>query len=277
MTSKDTGFGIILICLSLLFLSSCISRLARPEIRGTILDYNRHPVAECKVGETLTSKDGTFRLSERRYNKFLLSEMMIMEAPPLRVNERIEKEGFESDEIYLFNPRGGGSSRGAKYNIDTIFLKRLDQQFDINTLLQEKTWNVAVTKNADTLYLIRSDFQKQCKTGKCQIFYNTYYGLTDNYLGGRNNLPEGIIRRSLQLRFKADHLIDYKGIQQYGNKNGSSSTTKVKETDSLETTGKWRFIIPDRVQIELKETPFTHTYKLAETDYYKLIFIKSDQ
>lgn len=199
--------------------------------------------------------------------------MMIMEAPPLRVNERIEKEGFESDEIYLFNPHGGGSSRGAKYNIDTIFLKRLDQQLDIAALLQEKTWNVAVTKNADTLYLIRSDFQKQCKTGKCQTFYNTWYGLTDNYPGNRHNLPEGIIRQSIQLSFKASHLIDYKSVQQYG----SSSATKTKERDSLETTGKWRFIAPDKVQIELKGTPFTHTYRLAETDYYKLIFIKSDQ
>lgn len=274
MTLKKIRLNTAVILL-ILSLTSCVSRLARPEIRGIIMDYNRNPVVNCKVGETITAKDGSFLLPERRYNKFLLSEMFIMEAPPLMVLERIEKEGFESDEIYMFNRYGGGNAKGAKHNIDTLFLKRVDQQFDIAALLKEKTWDVGATKNADTLYLLRSDFNERCKTRKCQTFYDKYYELTDNYSlsTSHGNLPEAITRRSVNLTFKADQTFDYKQVQNY--RNGHKSARNNQEIDSLETMGKWKINGHNTLQLDLKEISIANQYKLIEVEDYKLMLIKT--
>ena len=239
------------------------------------MDYNRNPVANCKVGETSTAQDGSFSLPERRYRKFLLSELFVMEAPPLMVMERIEKEGFESDEIYLFNRYGGGISKGAKHNIDTLFLKRVDQQFDITALLKEKTWNVGLTKNADTLYLIRSDFNTRCKTRKCQVFYDRYYELTDNYSLNKShgNLPEAITRRSINLTFKTDQGFDYKQVQNY--RNGHKSPLNNKGIDSLEASGTWKVRGHHTLQLELKELSISNQYRPVEIEDYKLMLIKT--
>lgn len=273
MTLKKIRLNTAVI-LFILSLTSCVSRLARPEIRGIIMDYNRNPVVNCKVGETTTAKDGSFSLPERRYHKFLLSEMFIMEAPPLMVLERIEKEGFESDEIYMFNRYGGGNAKGAKHNIDTLFLKRVDQQFDITALLKEKTWNVGATKNADTLYLIRSDFNVRCKTRKCQTFYSKYSELTDNYSlsTSHGNLPEPIIRKSIKLTFKADQTFDYKQVQNY--RNGHKSAVNNTEIDSLETSGKWQLKGNNTLQLDLQKLPINNQYRLTEIEDYKLMLIK---
>ena len=274
MTLKKIRLNTAVILL-ILSLTSCVSRLARPEIRGIIMDYNRNPVVNCKVGETSTAKDGSFLLPERRYNKFLLSEMFIMEAPPLMVLERIEKEGFESDEIYMFNRYGGGNAKGAKHNIDTLFLKRVDQQFDIAALLKEKTWDVGATKNADTLYLLRSDFNERCKTRKCQTFYDKYYELTDNYSlsTSHGNLPEAITRRSVNLTFKADQSLDYKQVQQY--RDGHKSFVNNKVADSIQIIGKWKAGGHNILQLDLQNMPFANQYRLTEIEDYKLMLIKT--
>lgn len=275
MTFKNSLFTLVISGLFILSFSSCVSRLARPEIRGVIMDYHRNPVADCKVGETITAKDGSFSLPERRYRKFLLSEMFMMEAPPLMVMERIEKEGFEPDDIYLFNRYGGGISRGAKHHIDTLFLKRADQQFDIAALLKDKTWNAGLTKNADTLYLIRTDFNTHCKTRKCQIFYDKYYELTDNYSlsTSARNLPETITRRSVNLTFKADQTFDYKQVQNY--RDGHKSPLNNKGIDSLQASGKWKVNDNKILQLDLKKPAIASHYRLAEIEEYKLMLIKS--
>jgi len=72
-----------LICLFLSFiaisLQSCVSRLRRPEITGVIVDYDKNPIANCKVGEALTDKNGRFKLAEERYKAFLLTEIFAMD------------------------------------------------------------------------------------------------------------------------------------------------------------------------------------------------------
>jgi hypothetical protein len=275
MTLKKIPLNIVLI-LFILSLPACVSRLARPEIRGIIMDYNRNPLVNCKVGETTTAKDGSFLLPEQRYHKFLLSEMFIMEAPPLMVMERIEKEGFEPDEIYIFNRYGGGNPRGAKYNVDTLFLKKPDQQFDITALLKDKTWKLSATKNADTLYLIRSDFNSRFKTRKCQTFYNSYSALTDNYSPNTSpgNLPEAITRRDISLTFKADQTFDYKQVQNY--RTGYKSPLNNKGVDSVQASGKWNIKGQNTLQLDLKEMSIAHQYRPAEIEDYKLMLIKSD-
>lgn len=274
MTLKKIPLNIVLILFTL-SLPACVSRLARPEIRGIIMDYNRNPLFNCKVGETTTAKDGSFLLPERRYHKFLLSEMFIMEAPPLMVMERIEKEGFEPDEIYMFSRYGGGISKGAKHNIDTLFLKRVDQQFDIPALLKEKTWKLSATKNADTLYLIRSDFNSRCKTRKCQTFYDSYSALTDNYSLNTSpgNLPEAISRRYISLTFKANQTFDYKQVQNY--RTGHKSPLNNTGIDSLQGIGKWNIKEHNTLQFDLKEMSIADQYRPAEIEDYKLMLIKS--
>ncbi|NQX39957.1 hypothetical protein HQN84_13965 [Pedobacter steynii] len=274
MTSKKIPLNIVLILFTL-SLPACVSRLARPEIRGIIMDYNRKPLVNCKVGETTTAKDGSFLLPERRYHKFLLSEMFIMEAPPLMVMERIEKEGFEPDEIYTFNRYGGGNRRGAKYNVDTLFLKKTDQQFDLLALLKNKTWKLSATKNADTLYLIRSDFNSRCKTRKCQTFYNSYSALTDNYSlhTSPGNLPEAISRRDISLTFKADQAFDYKQVQNY--RTGHKSLLSNTGIDSLQGIGKWNIKEHNTLQLDLKDIPIANQYRATEIEDYKLLLIRS--
>lgn len=53
-----------------ILLLSCVSRLGRPELLGTIVDYDKNPVEGCAVGKTLTDKNGKFILPEIRYYEF---------------------------------------------------------------------------------------------------------------------------------------------------------------------------------------------------------------
>lgn len=67
----NSKIAVILIFCCCLF-SGCISRLSRPEITGTVLNYQNNPVAGCKVGKTITDANGKFHLKEIRYSKFLM-------------------------------------------------------------------------------------------------------------------------------------------------------------------------------------------------------------
>lgn len=60
----------LLLCFLSLTLSSCISRLARPQITGVVVGYDKKPIMGCRVGETVTDKNGHFILPEKRYNAF---------------------------------------------------------------------------------------------------------------------------------------------------------------------------------------------------------------
>lgn len=113
------GF-LILICSSL---QSClVSRCKRPQITGYIYDSESNkPIENCKVGETFSNTTGYFELKEKRYRQFTLWGF---EAPMLSVNEKIEKEGYESQNIQFMNPHGGGAKKGNLYNADTLYLKK---------------------------------------------------------------------------------------------------------------------------------------------------------
>jgi len=45
-------------------MTSCVTTLIRPETKGTILDFNGNPISNCRVGETITDKSGSFTLSQ---------------------------------------------------------------------------------------------------------------------------------------------------------------------------------------------------------------------
>lgn len=252
--------------------SSCISRLSRPAISGVIVDYDKKPVADCQVGETLTDKNGKFYLTEKRYSKFLLSELMVMEAPPLNVMEPITKAGFESDAISLFNPRGGGQAEGAKYQIDTIFLKKTNQQFDINSMLANNTWNLSYTKNADTIYILSSKFKDWCKTENCRAFYNNYEVLTDNYYhSSSKNLEDGVMKRFIEVRFNSDHSGQLQQVQHYKHTYEGPN----KPNDTLHTNMNWTFTKPDVIKFVIpKQAEISQPYKIVMVDLYQMMLIK---
>nr|WP_199157514.1 hypothetical protein [Pedobacter sp. ASV2] len=136
----------------------CISRLSRPAITGTILDYQNKPVAGCKIGETITDANGKFYLKEIRYSKFFIPEMFYMEAPPLHYIEEIKKEGFLNYKIEVFNTFGGGQAKGATTNIDTIYIKRINEVIKAEDYIYTK-WKFTATKNLDTLYGTNGNFK----------------------------------------------------------------------------------------------------------------------
>jgi len=267
-----------LICLLLSFIAisqqSCVSRLGRPEITGVIVDYNKNPITNCKVGEALTDKNGRFKLAEERYNAFFLTEMFAMEAPPLNVNEFVEKQGFEKDVITIFNSRGGGQRKGAKYKIDTVFLRKTNQSFDISALLKNSDWKLAFTKQADTIYLVKNGFKEWCKTDRCSPFYSEYQALIDNYYTGAKNLPEGMIRRTIDVRFdteksplKLNMICEY--ISTFDGPNRPADTTNTKGNYQVLNNTKMMF---DAGKIK----QLTGKYNISAVDLYQMKLIKAN-
>ena len=114
-------------------LSACISRLSRPEISGQVIDQFDQPLGQVKVGETQTDMQGNFRLKERRYAAFLLKEIMYMEAPPVFVQERLNKQGYQPCDLQYFNSHGGGQRKGAQWKVGKIIL-----QSNLNTAKQDE-------------------------------------------------------------------------------------------------------------------------------------------
>lgn len=273
MSKSVRRIKIIAVSLMALSLSSCISRLSRPHITGCIVDYDKKPVIGCKVGEAITDNDGNFILPEKRYNAFILTELMVMEAPPLMVFEPIEKKGFEKDAISMFSERGGGRIKGARYTIDTIFLKRINQQFDVYRLLSNSKWKLSFTKNADTIYLVKDGFQEWCKTERCSPFYEAYEVLTDNYYHTQaKNLPEGMIRLLIDVEFKAEKsAIQIQEIRQYE----STFDGPNKETDTLSAIGSWKLINNNTIKLNINSMNLiSGTFKLSEIDLYQIKLTK---
>lgn len=115
-----------LILISISLQSCLVSRCERPQIVGYIYDAeSKQPISNCKIGETLSENNGYFALNEKRYRQFTFFGF---EAPPVLVNELIEKEGYESQSIQLMNRFGGGARKGALHNADTIYLKKTSIQ-----------------------------------------------------------------------------------------------------------------------------------------------------
>lgn len=259
---------IALAFMSVLILSSCVSRLRRPEITGVIVDYDKNPILNCKVGEVLTDKDGRFKLVEERYNAFFLTEMFAMEAPPLMVMEMVEKTGFEKDFISIHSSRGGGRRKGAKYKIDTIFLKKVNQTFDVSALLKSSDWKLGFNKNADTIYLVKNGFREWCKTDRCSPFYSEYQALIDNYYSGSKNLPEGMIRRSIDIGFeneksplKIEMICEYRSTFDGPNRPPDTTITK----------GSYRVLSNSKMILDAGNIKqLSGNYNISEVDLFQM-------
>jgi hypothetical protein len=254
------------------FLVSCISRLERPEITGVVLDYKNKPIADCIVGETKTNNEGEFVLPEMRGNKFFLSEIIAMEAPPLFIHEAITKDGFESDAFVYFSRFGGGQSKGAKFNIGAIYLRMKNEKINIQHILQ-KDWLCSATKNLDTLFFVNQQLPEFYQTEKFTSFYNTYEKYTDNYLHsfGPNNLPNGVIRKKINVHFEKNQDFRTTKIIQYGNKEGAKSNDSYPANDTLKYSGRWIQSNDSTLQFITDDEELNHKYKIIHSD---LSFLK---
>ena len=117
-------FKLFLLVGTLLGSVSCVSRMARPMLTGVIMDRQGRPLPDVRVGEALTDSNGCFYLEEIRYNRFFLTELFVMEAPPVYVEELVSKAGFKTDTIRLHSPFGGGAPKGTRWTVDTLRLVR---------------------------------------------------------------------------------------------------------------------------------------------------------
>lgn len=115
-------FKLFLLAGVLLGTTSCVSRMARPILTGVVVDGQGRPLPDVQVGEALTDSSGSFYLEEIRYNKFFLTELFVMEAPPVYVEELVSKPGFRSDTIQLRSSFGGGAPKGTRWTVDTLRL-----------------------------------------------------------------------------------------------------------------------------------------------------------
>ncbi|SOD18384.1 hypothetical protein [Pedobacter xixiisoli] len=272
MLNFKARLHLFLLACILFSMQSCISRLRRPEITGVIVDYDKSPIANCKVGEVLTDKNGRFKLAEERYNAFFLTELFVMEAPPLMVFEPVEKEGFEKDAVSIFNSRGGGRRKGAKYKIDTIFLRKTNQSFDISAMLKNSNWKLGYTKNADTIYLIKDGFKDWCKTDRCSPFYGEYQGLTDNYYTGAKNLPEGMIRRMIDLRFETEKSpLKINMVCEYI----STFEGPNRAPDTINTKGSYQVLANSKMILDAgKIKQLSGKFNISEVDLYQMKLTK---
>lgn len=268
---KAHTYFLLLGCMLFSF-QSCISRLRRPEITGVVVGYDKKPIANCRVGEVLTDENGRFKLAEERYSAFLLTEIFAMEAPPLMVLESVEKEGFEKDVISMFHKWGGGRKKGAKTNIDTIFLKKINQSFDISALLKNSDWKLGFTKHADTIYLVKNGFKEWCKTDRCSPFYSEFQVLTDNYYYCGKNLPNGMIRRSIEVRFDTEKFpLKINMICQYI----STFEGPNRPPDTTNTKGSYQVLSNTKMILDagrIKE--ISGKYNISEVDLYQMKLTK---
>ena len=124
MSINTRLFKRLLLAGVLLGTMSCVSRMARPMITGVIMDRQGQPLSDVRVGEALTDSNGCFSLEEIRYNRFFLTELFVMEAPPVYVEELVSKSGFKTDTIRLHSPFGGGAPKGTRWTVDTLRLER---------------------------------------------------------------------------------------------------------------------------------------------------------
>ena len=112
-------FAIVMLCVAL---SACISRLSRPQMMGTVVNPAGQPLAGVQIGETVSDTQGYFSLKERRYNAFLLKELLYMEAPPLHISEAVILEGYQRCWINSSQPFGGGRAKGAVWSLGQVVI-----------------------------------------------------------------------------------------------------------------------------------------------------------
>ncbi|AWG25135.1 carboxypeptidase-like regulatory domain-containing protein [Flavobacterium kingsejongi] len=243
--------------LLLITFSSCISRLQRPEIRGTVTDFEGNPIPGAAIAETQSQNDGSFTLKEQRYSQFLITELLTMEAPPLAYGFTITKEGYQEKHFFEMSTHGGGARKGNTHTIDTIFMKRAAAS-PIDPKLFEKSWDVRSTQNADTLFFIHPNFQARCITQDCAIFHQQYSKAgIENSKNQRATTFSGIPQ--FTVTFQKENQLSIQMIQK-------------DSKEAILYKGKWA-LKKDQLELESKTSPLhpSYTIKDFERNYFILI------
>jgi len=282
---KNLFFTFIAISISLF--SSCISRLSRPAISGTILDYQNKPIAGCKVGETITDANGKFYLKEIRYNKFFIPEIFIMEAPPLHFSEIIKKEGFLSYNIEGHNRFGGGQGKGAAANIDTIYLKRINEVLNAKDYIYTN-WKFVANKNLDTLYGTNTNFRLQNSvTNNREFVEKIQYGLI--YKFNATKKPDTAwsaasydLKTTYSVSLKTNGTFTGKKVCEYQNpwKHRMEYDRTYRESytipsDSINAKGKFSFL-KDQIVFDEAFNKTKSIYKIDSIDRDIIILIRKN-
>jgi hypothetical protein len=275
------------LAVSICFLSSCISRLSRPAITGTVLDYQNKPVVGCKVGEAITDVNGRFHLKELRYNKFFLTEIFMMEAPPLHFSEIIKKDGFLSYNIEGHNPFGGGQGKGATANIDTIYLKRVNEVVNIKDYIYTN-WVFAANKNLDTLYGTNTNFRlENTVTNNSRFIEKMQYGLI--YKFNTTKKPDSTwraesydLKTTYTVSLKIDGTYTGKKVREYKNpwKHRMEYDRTYRESyvipgDSIHTKGTFS-LLKDKIIFYSAFNKAKNTYKIDSIDRDVIILTRKN-
>ena len=139
-----------LLLLFCVLITSCVTKVSRPKLTGTIVDESGTPLDSCQVGETYTDKDGNFVLKEMTYKGFI----SLFGSGPTFISERVTKNGYEAKELMEGNRRGG-ISPGSVWKIDTIEMRKI--LTDFSKINMKDTWLASMTKNLDTVYMTKKN------------------------------------------------------------------------------------------------------------------------
>lgn len=264
MNSIQRFKNITILLFIILLLSSCVSRLIRPTLTGTIVDFEGNPIENCSVGSVKTDKDGYFELVEIRKNRFYFTELFKMEAPPIFISEPIHKDGYIDEKIEIFHKYGGGLPKGATWNLDSIHLMK--SSFDEYSKLLQNSWLAVDMPDENTLYLLRNNFKKRCKTKKC----NTISNKLDTNI---TKSPQNSNVTRIHLKLKENGQMDIVKIIHY--RNISSTNPNFKENDTLRTQGKW-FLNSGylRLSSNLEEIEGTYHISPAENVGYQYVVLR---
>lgn len=249
--------------LLVLMSSSCIQRLRRPDITGRILDYNGKPIENCIVGETKTDKNGNFHLSTKTHNAFFLTEIFVMEAPPLMLRLDLQKEGYEKEHFQAFHKYGGGLPKDTKWNLGDIYLRKKGESVDINQIFKDN-WKMSFSKSKDTLYLINQKLENQSLTFKDDEFYSLYNQFTSDY--GKSDslkkvLPKGVGSREIKLQIR-DKNLNIDVLTKY--------MIRDKKDDSIRYSGTWNLAKDSVMTFKTSYNDLNGNFKVLKSDLFFL-------
>lgn len=240
------SFGILL-----LSFTSCVSRLERHALSGVIVDIHKQPIAHCAVGETKTDSAGHFFLPELRYHQFLLTEIFVFsEAPPVMYTESIHKKGYKPKNIAYFHQYGGGIRKGASRELDTIYILKEKPLLSETNLLLQGTWKVRNSIKNDSIFMVRKNFGKYCKTRACERFEHIPF-TKSNY-----DEPEPSDHQFYTLTFTAHHF------------------DAMMTEDSTRIHGKWETTAARMIQFESPSKRLNNRYYIQEYDRSYLLLVK---
>ena len=249
----------LLLIFSTLF-TSCVTKVIRPKLTGTIVDEMGMPVDSCQVGEVYTNKDGNFELEELTYKGFI----SLFGSSPVFISERISKEGYELKELIAGNNRGG-ISPGSVWNMDTIRLRKI--LIDFSKINMKVTWLASMTKNLDTVFMTRKNQEyDSSKIDFIANYQDTY--ARGYYFVGINNLPENVFERHIELDLKTP-VLKLQRVLIYGDPKTSEKT----KYDTIYSKGKWKQDFKNlQFQTDLPE--LNGIYKVVDFNYDSMKLVK---